>query len=180
MTFRTFKTRVPDRVLEAAKEAGGSVTTIPEEGLFCVRCEYGDACYHVLIEWVLTTLNTDPCVTVTFAPPPRVLGTELCPPLEIVYPILIEASSIVHHCASLRSEDFVDDWPPALPAPLPAAVDHVRLRHAQTVLHALHARIQSVNEPTYPVLSDLPSLSYVCNVSVTWANDVVVTSIFKP
>jgi hypothetical protein len=101
MTFRTFKARVPDRVLEAAKEAGGSVTSIPGEGLCCVRCEYGDACYHVLIEWVLTTHNTDPCVTVTFAPPPRVLGTELCPPLEIVYPILIEASSIVHHCASL-------------------------------------------------------------------------------
>jgi hypothetical protein len=73
----------------------------------------------------------------------------------------------------------VDDWPPALPAPLPGAVDHVRLRHAQTVLHALHARIQSVNEPSYPVLSALPSLSYVCNVSVTWANGVVVTSIFK-
>jgi hypothetical protein len=52
MTFRTFKTRVPDRVLEAAKEAGGSVTSIPGEGLCCVRCEYGDACYRVLIDWV--------------------------------------------------------------------------------------------------------------------------------
>jgi hypothetical protein len=52
MTLLFNRTRVPDRVLEAAKKAGGSVVKIPGEDLRCVRCEYGDDCYNVLNEWV--------------------------------------------------------------------------------------------------------------------------------
>jgi hypothetical protein len=117
---------------------------------------------------------------VTFAPSPRVLDTAICPRPAIVYPILVEASSIVHHYAPLRREDFAGDETPALPAPLAGPVDNVPLHHAQVALHALHSRIQSVNDPGYPVLSTLPSLSYICNVTVTWANAQVVTAIFKP
>jgi hypothetical protein len=179
MTLFINRTRVPDRVLEAAKNAGGSVATTPGEDLWCVRCEYGDACYTVLNEWV-STLDADPRVTVTFAPSQRVQGTALCPRLTIVGAILVEASSIVHRYAPLRREDFAGAGTPALPAPLAGAVDNVPLHHAQIALHALHSRIQSVNDPNYPVLSGLPSLSYICNVTVTWANAQVVTSIFKP
>jgi predicted membrane-bound mannosyltransferase len=173
------KTRVPDLVLEAAKKAGGSVAKIPGEDLYCVRCEFGDACYNVLNKWV-STLDADPHVTVNFAPPPRVQGTAIRPRLELVGSILVEASSIVHHYAPLRSVDFVADALPALPAPLDDAVEHVPLHHPQISLNALHARIQNVNDPNYPVLSHLPSLSYVCNVSVEWANASVVTYIVKP
>jgi hypothetical protein len=179
MTFLRFTTRVPARVLQAAKEAGGSVTQIPGEDFRCLRCEFGDACYNVLNEWVSTTHDTDPCVTVTFAPPQRVLGTEVYPPHELVGYLLVEASSIVHHYASLRIEDF-SGGPPALLGPLSDAVDNVRLHHAQVAFSALHAQIQSVNDPNYPIISNLPSLSYVCNVSVRWANAVMVTSIFRP
>jgi hypothetical protein len=127
MTFLRFTTRVPDHVLQAAREAGGSVTQIPGEDFRCIRCEFGDACYNVLNEWASTTHDTDPCATVTFAPPQRVLGTEVCPPHELVGYLLVEASSIVHHYATLRTEDFVDDGPPALLGPLLGAVDNVRL-----------------------------------------------------
>jgi hypothetical protein len=181
MTLLFNRTRVPDRVLEAAKKAGGSVVTIPGEDLRCVRCVYGDDCYNVLNEWVVSTLDADdPHVTVTFAPSPRVLDTAICPRPAIVYPILVEASSIVHHYAPLRREDFAGNETPALPAPLAGPVDNVPLHHAQVALHALHSRIQSVKDPGYPVLSNLPSLSYICNVTVTWSNTQVVTSIFKP
>jgi hypothetical protein len=187
MPIYSKKTRVPDSVLEAAKKAGGSVAKIPGEDLCCVRCEFGDACYNVLNEWVSTLDEAavaaagGPRVTAIFAPPPRALGTALCPRFTIAGAIQVEASSIVHHYAPLRSGDFAEeDAPPALPAPLAGAVHHVAVRHAHVALHALQARIRSVNDPNYPALSELPGMSYVCDVCVEWANASVVTSIFKP
>jgi hypothetical protein len=179
MTFLTKATRVPDRVLQAAKEAGGCVTKIPGEDLCCVRCTLGDACYNVVNEWVSTLLDADPFVSAIFAPSQGTQGTPLCPRHEIGYPIQVEASSIVHHYAPLDNEDFLAG-PPVLPGPLLGAVHHVPLQHAQIALHALHARIQSVNDPNYPVLSTLPRLSYVCDVSVEWSNASVIAAIFKP
>jgi hypothetical protein len=69
MSIHGKNTRVPDRVLEAAKEAGGRVAKIPGEDSCCVRCEFGDACYRVLNTWV-STLDDDaaPRVTAIFRP----------------------------------------------------------------------------------------------------------------
>lgn len=76
-------------------------------------------------------------------------------------------------------EDFAGSPNPPIPGPLPGPLRSTNVHHAKIALHALLVRIQTMKEPRYPTLSNLPSGSYVCDVSITWANTVQAVTLFK-
>jgi hypothetical protein len=141
-------------------------------------CAFGDSVHMIMNAWV-SDLDEDPIVSVQFAPAFSILGTALCPPKAVAFDILCEASSVVCHYAPMLREDFAGSPNPPIPGPLPGPLRSTNVHHAKIALHALLVRIQTMKEPRYPTLSNLPSGSYVCDVSITWANTVQAVTLCK-
>lgn len=170
-------TNMPKRVLDAAVIEGGDLSKLPGEEMYVLKVRFGDESYKVVNNWV-STLEGDPRVDVLFLPPNNILGTVICLPMATWAHILCEASSIAFHYAPLVANDFALQHP-VIPGPFAGPVGNILVHHAQIALHALHARIQNANDPNYPVISSLPSGSYICNVTTHWANVGYSVAIYK-
>jgi hypothetical protein len=175
--------KVPRDVLLAAQGAAredGRVEELPEEGLWLIECVLDDAVYGVINGWV-SGLDADPYLMAGFSPPPNILNTVLCPPNAIGIDILREAVSVAYHYAPLTRESFEGGMnvEPPIPAPLAVMPMLVNVHHAKIALNALLHRIQSLNDPNYPTISNLASGSYICNMVISWANAGQSVSLFK-
>ena len=168
--------RVPASVLKSAVKAGATREDCPGEDLCILRMTYGDAAWGVFREWI-DELDADPGVHAIFAPSANIVNTPLTPNNGLVFAILNEANSIINHYAPLVEANFPN---PVIPAPIAAPVMPINLHHANIALNGMFERIQSINDPNYPTLSNLPSGSYICNVLIQWANVAHTTALFKP
>jgi hypothetical protein len=175
-------TKMPKSVLDAAERVGGELTKLHGEDYCALTVTFGDEAYKVVNQWV-ATLEGDPMVNVVVVPPLNILGTAICPPLASWPHIHREASSIAHHYAPLDAGAFSHVFPHhpvnPIPGPLAGPVMNVSVHHARIALNALHARIQDPNDPNYPVISDLPSGSYICTVTTGWGNVNYTVAIYK-
>jgi hypothetical protein len=172
---------MPREVIEDAQRAGAAAKKLPAEELWSLECVFGDEAYRVVNNWVAGLReDADPNVTVAFAPSVNILNTALCPDLANVFNILREASSVVFHYAPLRRANFNGGQFPAIPGPLPGPLVNIQVHHAAIALNALLSRIQNLSDPNYPVISNLPSGSYICTVLINWSNVGQSTAVFKP
>eukprot|EP00977_Amphora_coffeiformis_P011801 scaffold2897_cov178-Amphora_coffeaeformis.AAC.6 len=64
--------------------------------------------------------------------------------------------------------------------PIVAPVMPINVHHAKIALNGIFERIERINDPNYPRLSNLTSGSYICNVLIQWANVAHTTTLFKP
>ena len=167
--------RVPDSVLKNAVKAGATREDCPVEDLCILRMPYGDAAWGVFREWI-DELDADPGVLAIFAPSANIVNTAVTPNNEVAMAIQNEANSIINHYAPLVEANFPN---PVIPAPISAPVMPINVRHAKFALNGMFERIQSINDPNYPTLSNLPSGSYICNVLIQWANVAHTTTLFK-
>ena len=166
--------RVPQLVLEAAEKAGAVRENCPGEDLCIMRMTYGDPAWNVFKEWI-DQLDADPGVLAIFAPSAAIANTVLTPGNGLA--VLNEANSIINHYAPLLEADFPN---PNIPGPLVAPIMPINVHHAKIALNGIFERIQSIQDANYPVLSNLPSGSYICNVLIQWANVAHTTALFKP
>jgi hypothetical protein len=105
-------------------------------------------------------LDADPFVQAIFNPTAEIQNTSLCPPVDLVHPIQIEANSIIFHYALFTAVDFVGVILSAIPAPLAAVILPVQVHHAKIALSAIMAAIQ--NPPnTYATIHALQASSYM-------------------
>lgn len=169
--------RVPNEILDAAEAAGAVRERCPGEDLCILRMTFGDDAYTIVNGWV-SDLDADPGVLAIFAPTANILGTTLLPNNGLQ--ILNEANSIINHYAPFTAQNFNGNPNPAIAGPIGAPIMPINIHHAKIALHAIHQRIQQPNDPNYPVLSALPSGSYICNVLVQWANVAQTTALYKP
>jgi hypothetical protein len=201
--------KVPRAVLLAAQEAAGGedderVQEHPEEGLWRIRCAYGDPVYDVVIGgWVIAASSPGLAeedhtqLIASFSPPPHVRHTLLCPPETSACNITREAASVAHHYAVAYATLFrgggnsssatahpplpllpaVDLGPPLNPQPL-----YVKIPNAKGALPALLHRIRTLNAtdyPHYPLISRLPLGSYICDIAILWSNAGQTIALFK-
>jgi hypothetical protein len=167
---------MPERVLDAAASKGGDRTPVPDEKLYILKVQFGDEAYNAVNNWV-STLEGDARVHVNFTPPLNIWEKSKCPPKASMFDLLREASSIAFHYAPLTANDFREA--PVIAGPLAMPVGYLYVRRAQIALHALHGRIQNPEDPKYPVISGLPTGTYICTVTTTWANVIYAVAIFK-
>jgi hypothetical protein len=176
-----WKSRMPREVIENAQRAGAAAKKLPGEELWHLECVFGDEAYRVVNNWVAgLPEDTDPNVLVQFAPSLSMAGTALCPDLVTGINILREASAVVFHYAPLHREDFNGGQFPAIPGPFQVPLGATQIHQATIALHALFCRIQNLNDPNYPFISNLPSGSYICTVFIQWSNVGQSTAVFKP
>jgi hypothetical protein len=172
---------MPREVIENAQRAGAAAKKLPGEELWSLECVFGDEAYRVVNHWVAgLSEDTETDLAVLFAPSFNILNTALCPDPANVFNILREASSVVFHYAPLRRASLNGGQFPAIPGPLPGPLANIRIHHATIALDALLSRIQHLNDPNYPVISNLPVGSYICTASIQWGNVGQSTAVFKP
>lgn len=169
--------RIPNKILDDAEAAGAVRERCPGEDLCILRMKFEDDAYNIVNDWV-STVDADPGVHAIFAPTANIVGTPLSPDNGIA--IQNEANSIINHYAPFNTADFHGGPNPVIPGPIGAPVMPINVQHAKIVLHAVHQRIQTMNDANYPVLSNLSSGSYICNVLIQWANVAQTTALFRP
>ena len=171
---RKLPARVPKSVLEQAVQAGAVREDCPGEDLCILRMTYQDDAWKVFEEWI-NQLDADPGVHAIFAPSAKIVNTAITPPNGLA--IQNEANSIINHYAPLTEADFPS---PVIPGPIAAPIMPINIHHANIALNAVFERIQNIQDANYPILANLPSGSYICNVLIQWANVAHTTTIFKP
>jgi hypothetical protein len=197
MTKKSRWAKVPRAVLLAAQEAAGGdderVQEHPEEGLWRIRCEFGDPVYDVVINgWVIAAVASPGLaqedhtqLIAAFSPPPHVRHTALlCPPETSACNITREAASVAHHYAVAYATapppspfplPVVDLGPPLNPQPL-----YVKIPYAKVALPTLLDRIRTLDDPhSYPLISQLPRGSYICDIALLWSNAGQTIALFK-
>jgi hypothetical protein len=176
-------TRIPESVLNAARIAGGHSIDLIDEDFCALEVTFGDEAYKIVIQWITATLDGEPRLRFAFSPPINIFGTALCPPNVLGGYILWEASSIAHHYAQLNEDAFSDIFPHhpvnPIPGPLAGPAGNFHVLHPRIALHALYARIQNPMDPNYPVLSGLPTGSYIITVITRCANVNFTVAIHK-
>jgi hypothetical protein len=171
---------MPLKVIEDAKRAGATVKKLPGEELWSLECVFGDEAFGAVNNWVSgLSENTDPNVFVLFAPPQNIQFTALCPALAIGLNIQIEAGSVAFHYAPFRRANFNGGPFPAIPGPLQFPLGAIQILYPTIALHAFLSRIHNLNDPNYPVISNLRSGSYICTVFIQWSNVGQSTALFK-
>lgn len=169
--------RVPASILEEAVKNGAVRENCPGEDLCILRMTYGDKAWDVFRGWIDDLdLDADPGVHAIFAPSANIVNTTLVQQ-NIAMAIQNEANSIINHYAPLTQANFPN---PIIPGPIVAPVMPINIHHAKIALNGIFERIQTINDPNYPNLSNLASGSYICNVLIQWANVCHTTTLFKP
>jgi hypothetical protein len=178
MSSKTKQCCVPKQLLQELEKKGATVQKVDGENLFGVLgLYYKSDAWEVLEEWG-KTVDIDPMVLAAFYPPPNIADSSICPPDALGIPIMREANSIVHYYSTLQMEDFQENPFPPIGPPLGAPPGLVRVHHATVALGKLMERIQNAT-PDYPVIHNLKSGSYVCNIVQSWANVVFEIIVMK-
>lgn len=179
MSLKKKSTKIPKKVLNEMQDRGALVEKLEGEDLYSVtEIVYGDEAWKVYEDWG-NTIDGDPRVGAVFAPPENILGTVLCPNVQLAFEIYQETNSIILHYAPKRIGDFRNEDSPEIPGPVAAPRPHVNVHHATIALSKLMQRIQ--NPPNnYPILDSLRSGSYICTVNQQWSNAGVDIELFKP
>jgi hypothetical protein len=170
--------------------AAATVEEFPDEGLWRIRCVFGDAVYGVLHAWVagLDASAAGPFVSAAFSPrhafgaeqrgrcarPARPGSTfsarrrrlPITTPASRRHARVRKVAAVVVVVVLLQTRS-----PPSLPAPLASVPAFVNVPNAKAALDALLRRIQSLDDPVrYPTISNLPRGSYICDMAISWAN----------
>ena len=129
---------------------------------------------------------TDPALCIIFGPPRNVWNTTICPLASLIPATVVEASSIRSHYAALDVTHHVSPFPEAL------CMQFRNLQHfliipmlerfstTKLTLSKLFQRIHNPDDPNYPVITSLPSGSYVCTVTYHLSTDGLFITVFKP
>jgi hypothetical protein len=172
--------RISNRnLLKKLEGRGATVKKVDGEDLHGAFNIYYKSDAWEFLEECWRTVDMDIWVSTSFFPKADVKHTSLCPPDGLIYPILIEASSIVHHYSTLKIEDFVSNAIPCIGPPLQAAIGNVKIDHANvTQLCNLIERIR--NPPMdYPIINNLRSGSYICTLSLFWRSTLFEVILMK-
>ena len=160
---------------------GANVTKCPGEALYMIdNIRFGDAAWKIF-EKFAESVADKPSIFVAFGPPPSIWNTSAIPPDSQVCDIVHEAKSIRSRYAKLDISAFAGVVVPAIPGPDSSTFSITEEFCTPTLaLSKLFGRIQNPDQPEYPVLSSLPSGSYICTVVHMWKNASIAIQVFKP
>jgi hypothetical protein len=170
---------IPKKVLLRLSEAGANVTKCPGEGLYVIEnIHFGDEAWKVF-EAFAESAPHDPLISIIFCPSENFCNTFMIPAKSLVPAIVREANSIRSHYANLDIGAFAGGGVPAIPKP--SAFEGLqRFNTTKLTLSKLFERIQNPNHPEYPVITALPSGSFICSVFYHWTNALLIIEVFKP
>ena len=167
---------IPKRVLNELAKAGANVTKCPGEGLYLIQnIHFGDSAWKIF-EKFAESAPSDPCISVGFCPS---VETWIIPEDDLSTGIVIEAKSIRTHYSKLDVSAFAGGVVPAIPGPKMYPMLQ-RFQSPKLALSKLFERIQNPNHAEYPVLTGLPSGSYICSIAHQWDNAALDITVFKP
>jgi hypothetical protein len=156
------------KLLKELEDRGALVDKVDGEGLYGAFNIYYKSDAWEFLEEFWRTVDMDIWVSIIFYPKADVMSTNLCPPDELIYPISIEASSILHHYSTLKLEDFMSSAIPCIGPPLLAAIGNIKMDRVNVI--QLCSLIERIRNPPkdYPIINNLRSGSYICTVSLFW------------
>jgi hypothetical protein len=169
----------PKKILSELSNAGANVTKCPGESLYMIdNMRFGDEAWKIFETFAESSPN-NPLISILFGPSENVRNTSIIPSDNLSSEIVYEASSIRSHYAKLDLSAFAGGVVPAIPKP--AAFSMLQsFDTAKLTLSKLFERIQTPNQPEYPVITALPSGAYICTVAYHWRNALLLIAVFKP
>jgi hypothetical protein len=148
------------RLLKELKDRGAVVEKVDGEDLHgAFKIYYKNDAWEFLEDF-WKTVDMDIWVSIIIS--------SHCPPDELIFPILKEASSIVYHYSTLKLEDFMSNAIPCIGPPLGCAKGNIKMDHVNII--QLCSLIERIRNPPmdYPIINNLRSGSYICTVSLFW------------
>ncbi len=169
----------PKEILSKLSNAGANVSKVPGEALYVIdNMRFGDEAWKIF-ETYAESAPTKPLISILFGPTEAVRNTSVIPADNLVPAIIVEASSICGHYAALNVSALAGDGVPAIPKPAAFSMIQV-FNTTDLTLSKLFERIQNPNHPEYPVITALPSGSYICTVAYDCQNAALMIAVFKP
>mmetsp|Transcript_7602 Transcript_7602/g.21126 ORF Transcript_7602/g.21126 Transcript_7602/m.21126 type:complete len:178 (-) Transcript_7602:206-739(-) len=170
---KTKKATVPSTVIDEMKAGGADFTAAQFMGRDIIKCNSGDDAAKVYLSW-MDGITDDPDVQAIWAPTGGVI-----PPAAHGVGLLTEANWMIHHCSTLRMNDFAGGAVPVIGGPgigflpLPIAV-----HHASVAGNYLIDLLQNP-PPAYPNINLLGIGTYICTVQYVWSGVVVIIQVTK-
>lgn len=169
---------IPKKTLEELHKAGAIVTKCPGENLYQIEMRFGDAAWEIF-EAFAESAPDSPSVTVLYGPPEDVWNTTNAPPDSLMPEIVSEAESIKYQYCRLNVSALARGVVPSIDRSS-SCQSRQWIPTPKLALSNMFKRIQVPDHPDYPVLTSLPSGSYICSILHIWKNAVILISVFKP
>ena len=169
---------IPKKTLEELYKAGAIVTKCPQENLYQIEMRFGDAARENFEAFAESAPDT-PAVTILYGLPDDVWNTSKAPPDSLMPDIVSEAESIKFQYCKLNVSALAGGVPPLIRRGSSCSSKQW-IPTPKLALSNMFKRIQVPDHPDYPVLTSLPSGSYICSVLHIWKNAAILIPVFKP